>query len=49
MLMPDQNGQHFADNIFKRILLNEKFFYFVFQISLKIVPEGQTDHTLALG
>ena len=42
---PKQHGCHFADDIFKYLLLNEKF-YTLFQISLKFVPEGPTDNVI---
>ena len=38
-LMSEQNGQYFAANIFKCILMNDKF-GILFQISLKFLPEG---------
>ena len=38
----------FADNIFQQILLNEKKFYILLQISLVFVPEGSIDNTSAL-
>ena len=38
----DKNGRHFADDIFKRIFINEKF-YFSIQISPKFVPEDSID------
>ena len=38
-LRPSQNGQYFADNIFKCIFLNEKFWISI-EISLKFVPKG---------
>ena len=43
ILGPRQNGRHFADDIFKCILLNESFF--LFKIFLKFVPEGPS-HTI---
>ena len=36
---PGQNGQHFADGIFKRTFLNEKV-WFLTKVSLKFVPKG---------
>ena len=38
-LRPRQNGRHFADDIFKWILLNENV-WFPIKISLKFVPKG---------
>ena len=38
-LRPRQNGYHFADDIFKCILLNENV-WFMNKISLKCVPKG---------
>ena len=38
-LRPEQNGRHFADDIFKCILLKGEF-YILIQISLKCVPWG---------
>ena len=38
-LRPRQNGRHFADDIFKRIFLNENVRILI-KISLKFVPEG---------
>ena len=46
-LMPRQDGRHFADDIFKRIFLNE-YFKVAIQISLKFVPEGPFDNKSAL-
>ena len=37
---PEQNGRHFADDIFICIFVNEKF-CISSQISLKFVPKGQ--------
>ena len=42
-----QNGCHFADDIFKRIFLNEIFWFFT-KMSLKFVPQGPIDNNLAL-
>ena len=39
----EQNGSHFADNIFKCRFLNEKFCILI-QISLKFVPNGSIDN-----
>ena len=36
---PGQNGHHFADNIFRCIFMNEKFFILI-KISLKFVPKA---------
>ena len=44
---PGQNGRHFADDIFRCIFLNEKF-YILITISLKFVPKGPIDNNLAL-
>ena len=44
---PGENGCHFADNIFTRIFLNEKFCILI-RISLKFVPKGQIDNKWAL-
>ena len=41
--MFEQNGQYFADDIFKWILLNEKF-EISFNLSLKFVREGAIDN-----
>ena len=38
-----QNGRHFADDIFKRIFLNENVRFFI-KNSLKIVPKGPIDN-----
>ena len=40
---PGQNGCHFADNIFKCMFMNEKF-YILIRISLKFVPKGADDN-----
>ena len=40
---PEQNGQHFADNIFKCILMNEKYCILI-KISLKFVPKWASQH-----
>ena len=42
-----QNGRHFADDIFKWYLMNEKF-YISMRISLKFVPEGPNDNKSTL-
>ena len=44
---PEQNGCHFADNVFKCISVNEKFCIAI-QISLKFVPKGPIDNNVAL-
>ena len=46
-LRPRQNGQNFADDIFKYIVMNGNC-YVVTQISLKFVPKDATDHEWAL-
>ena len=43
----EQNGQHYAGNIFKRILSHEKFSILI-KIILKFVPEGPIDDELTL-
>ena len=40
---PGHNGDHFADDIFICIFINEKFCILI-KISLKFVPEGPTDN-----
>ena len=42
-----QNGRHFADDIFKCMSLNEKF-WILNKISLKYVPQGLIDRTAVL-
>ena len=44
---PGQNGRHFADDIFRCIFMNEKF-YILFEISLKFLPNGLIDNNPAL-
>ena len=44
---PGQNGRHFADNVIRCILLNEKFFILI-KISLKFVPKGPINNNPAL-
>ena len=44
---PGQNGQHFADDIFKRIFLNEDILISI-DILLNCVPEGQINNIPAL-
>ena len=46
-LRPRQNGRHFADDIFKRIFLNENVRISI-KISLKFVPKGRIDNIPAL-
>ena len=46
-LRPKQNGRHFADDIFKRILLNANVRIFN-QISLKLVPMSPVNNKSAL-
>ena len=46
-LRPRQNGRHFADDIFKRIFLNENVRILV-KISLKFVPKGPINNIPAL-
>ena len=40
--LPWKNGRHFADDVFRRIFMNEMFCISI-QISLKYVPKGQID------
>ena len=44
---PGQDGRHFADDLFKRTFLNEKFCILI-KITLKFVPTGPIDNDLAL-
>ena len=46
-LRPRQNGRHFADDISKRIFLNEKI-WIPIKISLKFVPKGSSNNIPAL-
>ena len=46
-LRPMQNGRHFADDIFKRIFLNENI-WIPIKISLKFVPKGSINNIPAL-
>ena len=46
-LRPRQNGRHFADDIFKRIFLNENI-WIPIKSSLKFVPEGSINNIPAL-
>ena len=36
---PEQNGHHFANNIFRRIFVNENFCILI-KVSMKFVPNG---------
>ena len=47
LLRPRQNGRHFADDIYKRIFLNENVRISI-KISLKFVPKGPIDNIPAL-
>ena len=47
ILRPRQNGRHCADDIFKRIFLNESVSIAI-KISLKFVPNGPINNTPAL-
>ena len=44
---PGQNGRHFADDNFICIFVNENFCILI-KMSLKFVPKGPIDITLAL-
>ena len=44
---PGQNGCHFADDVFKSILVNEKFCISI-QISLKFAPKDPIDNNPSL-
>ena len=44
---PGQNGEYFADDVFKCIFVNEKFCILV-TISLTFVPKGTIDNDPAL-
>ena len=46
-LRPRQNGRHFADDIFKRIFINQNI-WFSIKISLKFVPWGLINNIPAL-
>ena len=46
-LVPEQNGRHFTDDIFKCIFLNENVWISI-KISLKFVPKDPIDHIQAL-
>ena len=41
--LPGQNGRHFTDDIFRYILVNEKF-HILLKISLKFVRNGPMDN-----
>ena len=45
---PDQNGRHFADDIFICIFMNEKFCILI-KISLKFVSNGAIDKKTTVG
>ena len=45
--LPEQNGCHFADDIFKHIFLNENVKISI-KIALKFVPKGPIDNKSAL-
>ena len=47
LISPGQNGRRFADDIFRCIFVNEKF-YILIKISLKFVPKVPTDNVSAL-
>ena len=44
--LPGQNGRHFADDIFRRLFMNEKYenLCIFIRISLKFVPKGPIDN-----
>ena len=44
---PGQNGRHFADNSFKHIFMNQKFFILI-RISLKFISKSPIDNKAAL-
>ena len=46
-LIPGQNCSDFADDMFRFIFVNEKF-YILIKTSLKFVPNGQIDNKSAL-
>ena len=46
-LRPKQNGRHFADDIFKRIFLNENI-WIPIKISVMFVPKGSINNIPAL-
>ena len=46
-LPPGQTGRHFADDIFRYILVNEKCCIFI-RIPLKLVPKVSVDNKPAL-
>ena len=45
--LPEQNGRHFSDDIFKHIFLNANV-RIVIKISLKFIPNGPIDNKSAL-
>ena len=47
LFIPGENGRHFAEDIFRCIIVNETF-YISIQISLKFVPTGPIDNNQAL-
>ena len=47
LISPGQNGLHFADDNFKGILMNEKFFISI-RISLKFVLKSPIDNKATL-
>ena len=44
---PEQNGRHFADNVFRCIFVNEKS-YILIKIALKFAAEGPISNNEAL-
>ena len=46
-IFTEENGRHFADDIFKCILLNENCCIFI-QVSLKFVPKGPNENNSVL-
>ena len=46
-LRPRQNGRHFADDIFKRIFMNENVRILI-KLSLKFIPKGPINNIQAL-
>ena len=47
LISPGQYGRQLADDIFKFIFVNEKF-YILIEISLKCVPKGPIDNNIGL-
>ena len=47
LITPEQNGLRFANDIFRCIFLNEKF-WILTKISLRFVPKGPIDYNPAL-